>query len=121
MRKIGIITLSTLAVFLLAGSAFGGASKNVNITTAVTLNGTVIPEGQYKITVADDGQVTIAKGKKVLVSAQGKLVDLDRKADRDSIVVRQQPDGTQRLTEINLGGQKSSIVFAEADSKTSGN
>jgi hypothetical protein len=121
MRKIGITTLSMLTVVLLAGSAFAGTAKNVNIGVPVTLNGTAIPEGEYKVSVADDGLVTIAKGKKVLVTAQGKLVDRAEKADSNSIGVRQQPDGTQKLTEINFAGTKSAVVFTEGESKSSGN
>jgi hypothetical protein len=121
MRKSGITTLLRLALLLMVGSAFAGTAKEMNITSAVTLNGTAIPEGRYKITIADDGKVTIASGKKILVTAQGKLMDRGKKADSDSFIVHQQPDGTQKLAEIDFGGQKSYVVFAEADSKTSGN
>jgi biopolymer transport protein ExbD len=121
MKKFVISILSTLALLLFVTSAFAASTRNLNVTMPVTVNGTAIPEGQYKLTIADDGQVTIAKGKNVLVTAQGKLVDRPAKADSDSIVVHQQPDGTQRLTEVNFGGQKSALVFTESDSKISGN
>jgi hypothetical protein len=121
MKKLGTTALLALAISLFAGSAFAETLKKVKIPMDVTLNGTAIPQGQYNVSIADDGQVTIANGKKTLVTAPGKLVNHDAKAQTDSILVRQQPNGTQKLTEINFGGQKSSIVFAEAESKTSGN
>jgi hypothetical protein len=121
MKKLGTTVLSAIAIMIFAGSAFAETPKKVKIPMAVTLNGTAIPEGQYNLTITDDGQVTLASGKKILVTAQGKLVNHDKKAESDSILVSQQPNGTQKLTEINFGGQKSSIVFAEAESKTSGN
>jgi hypothetical protein len=121
MKKLGITTVSMLVLLFCVTSAFAASTKNLNVTVPVTVNGTAIPEGQYKLTIADEGQVTISKGKKVLVTAQGKLVERDSKANTDSIVVREQPDGTKKLTEVNFGGQKSVLVFTESDSKTSGN
>ena len=121
MKKLGTTVLSAIAIVIFAGSAFAETPKKVKIPMAVTLNGTTIPQGQYNLTISDDGQVTLASGKKTLVTAAGKLVEHDSKAVSDSIIVHKQPNGTQKLTEINFGGQKSSIVFAEAESKTSGN
>jgi hypothetical protein len=126
MKKIGIITLSTIAGLLLVSSAFAGSSKagtskTINITSAVTLNGKSIPEGEYKVSVADDGQVTIAQGKKILATAQGKLVERDAKASTNTFVTNKQSDGSYKLTEINFAGQKTAVVFAESDSKASGN
>ena len=121
MKKLGITSAAMLALLLCVTSAFAASTKTLNVTMPVTVNGTALPEGQYKLTIADDGQVSIAKGKNVLVTAQGKMVERPSKADSDSIVVRQQPDGTQKLTEVNFGGQKSALVFTESDSKTSGN
>jgi hypothetical protein len=123
MKKYTTHAFTTLAVLVLAGSAFAGAplSKNIKVLVPVTVNGTAIPVGEYKFNLSEDGQVSISSGKKVLATAQGKIVDHATKADSDSLRLQQQPDGSQKLMEIEFGGKKTSLVLSDSETKSSGN
>jgi hypothetical protein len=104
-----------LAIFSVAAiSTFAAGSRTFNILSPVSLNGTPIAAGEYKVswqTHSPDATVTFAKGHKAITTAPGRLVESNTKFDRDMVISRIQPDGTRVLLELRLGGTNQSIVF----------
>ncbi|MCU1283989.1 MAG: hypothetical protein JWO13_339 [Acidobacteriales bacterium] len=122
--KRSMISKSCAAAFLFTAiSAFAGTplSQNIKLSAPVTVNGNIIPAGEYKLNASDDGQVSISSGKKILATVQGKVVDHESKAASDSLRLQRQSDGTQKLVEIEFAGKKASFVLPDSESKSSGN
>jgi hypothetical protein len=93
-----------------------GNSCRVNIRYAAALNGTDLAPGQYKLTWEEHSPsltVTMTKGGDVVVTVQGRMEERARKFQANMVVYTTQPDGSQVIDEIRLGGTNQAIVFTE--------
>jgi hypothetical protein len=90
-----------------AGTVPGAHSYNITLAQAVTVNGTQLTPGDYRLTVAPD-KVTLAKGK-VNVDLQAKVETADKKFG--DTTVRYAGD---KLAEIRVGGTRTRIVLPVA-------
>jgi hypothetical protein len=119
MEKQMIRRLAVLAAVLGLGlaslaSAAGRQSVNVDLKDDTSLAGTKLPAGKYKITWTASGteaEVSVAQGKKVVVTTKGKLVDRDRPASDDEVVSRKNAAGAFALSEVRLQGEKRVLVL----------
>ncbi len=113
-RKHLRVLVSTVAIFMLtAGDAL---ATSFNIPYAGKLGGARVEAGRYKITWQEhspDLTVTVTKGKEVVTTAKGRMETRDTKYQRNMVVYTTQPDGSQTITELLIGGTKSAIVFGE--------
>ena len=97
---------------LLATSAFAASDANkgsLTTMTDVTVNGKVIPAGEYSLRWEGTGpnvQLNILKGKKVVATTSARRVDVEKSADSDAAVVRGNEDGSRTLSEVRLAGKK---------------
>jgi len=91
-----------------------------------TLGGVQLAAGQYKVSwethrpkVAGQFQgnhtaditVTFTEGKKVIATAQGKLVAREADYNRDAVIYRTNPDGSLTITKLRFKNMKQVIVF----------
>jgi hypothetical protein len=106
-----------LAVCLAAGtSAFGKNSHVVRLYDSLSVGGTQIAAGEYKINWEGQGastQVSFAKGNKVVATASAKLVDAGQKHAQNRVDYVEDGKGTAKLTQIHLGGTSQSLVFTQ--------
>lgn len=72
--------LNRIAVLLVIGTLTGvlalgkTTEKKVTFNESVSVNGTVVEKGTYKVAFNEEtGELTISKGKKVVATAQAKL------------------------------------------------
>lgn len=110
-----------LATLLLAVGAFAG-DRSVTFSTTTSVNGTKLQPGEYKVSCTVNGSkadVQIKKGKDVVATASGEVVDAGRTTSRDSIVTSSNGDGTSKLVEIQFANQKTAIRIA-SDTGSSG-
>ncbi|HXX29064.1 MAG TPA: hypothetical protein VEI99_11365 [Terriglobales bacterium] len=113
---------------LLATSAFAASDANkgsLTTMTDVTVNGKVIPAGEYSLRWEGTGpnvQLNILKGKKVVATTSARRVDVEKSADSDAAVVRGNEDGSRTLSEVRLAGKKYVLVLGgeEATSEAGG-
>ena len=114
-RTFAIILMLALAILVGAnGATYAQGSINLNISLPSSLNGTNIAPGEYRVrwdSHSPEITVTFNKGRKVIATADGKLVDRDTKYDHDGVVYRVNADGTHSIQEIRLAGKKQAIVF----------
>jgi hypothetical protein len=100
----------TLGLALLAASsAFAGTKANLEINNPVTVNGTTLKAGDYKITWDGTGpnvEVSILQGKTVVAKVPARLVDLKAPSSSDAAVVKTADDGKLSLSEVRFGGKK---------------
>jgi hypothetical protein len=88
----------------------------VKLFHPLAVNGTQLAPGEYQISwepQGTDAKVTIAKGKKVVATAEAKIVDGSQKFSNNRVDFVEDEKGTAKLTEIKLGGTNRSLVFTQ--------
>ena len=115
-RKMLQMLVTTVAVLMLAaGSAL---ASSFSFPYKGNLGDSKLNAGHYEITWQQHSPevtvtVTQGKGKKssVVATVQGRLENRDTKYDRNMVVYTTQPDGSQFVSELRIGGTSSAIVF----------
>jgi hypothetical protein len=107
MRKSVISSLALLAASALALPVFAEPiSKTVTFAEPVTVNGTQVKPGDYKV-VVDGNKVTIEKRHNVIVQTDARVEQRNAKYPTTSVV----HDANGAVREIDLGGGNQAIVF----------
>ncbi len=109
IMKLGIIVL----VLGLAVSAFASTKAYIRINNDVSVNGTKLTAGEYKVTVDGNGpdvKVIFALGKQVKATVNGKIAKDDTGNGYDSVVFSKTNDGTV-ISEIYFAKLKSTVKF----------
>jgi len=94
---------------LLASSAFAGTKASLSLADKVTVNGTTLKAGDYKLMWDGTGpnvEVSIMQGKNVVAKVPAKVVDLNSAAANSSALVTNNSDGTRVLTGARFEGKK---------------
>lgn len=108
--------VTTVAVLMLAtGSAL---ASSFSFPYKGNIGQARLDAGHYDVTWeqhSPDVTVTVAqgKGKKrgVIATAQGRVENRDTKYERNMVVYTTQPDGSQTISELRIGGTSTAIVF----------
>jgi len=106
-------------VVLAAVSAFAKDQRNIKLEHSVSVNGTAMSAGSYKVTwSAESGDPTVnfIKGRDTVASAQAKWVDRGTKYDNDSVLYSNDSDGSRKIMEIRFAGKSQVLVFADSTS-----
>jgi hypothetical protein len=107
MRKSLISTLALLAITALAIPAISATiSKKVTFEQKVSVNGTQVNAGDYRVTV-DGNSVKIEKGHDVVVQTQGQLEQRNEKFQETAVIF----DSTGTVKEIQFAGSNEAVVF----------
>jgi hypothetical protein len=116
-RSHSVVTILALALVIAAGAPlFAKNSHSLKLYSKVVLNGTPLDAGNYTMRWENHSPtltVTIAKGKRVLATAQAKLVNRDKPYPYDCVVSTRSEDGTPILREVRFAGSSQVIVFSE--------
>lgn len=106
-----------LAIFLAANiSALAKNSITIDVTQSISLNGTQISPGEYRVawvTHSPETTVTFMRESKTTATANAKLVDRDTKYSVNQLVFQDNPDGSRTLMEIRLKGTSQALVFVQ--------
>jgi hypothetical protein len=102
---------------VLASSAFAATKANLQLYHPVTVNGTTLKPGEYKVEWEGNGpsvEVSIIQGKNVVAKAPAHVVTLQTPAANDAAVMRQNGSGTDLLAGIRFRGKNFSLELGEA-------
>jgi len=105
---------------LLATSAFAANKGSLTVQEPMTVNGTQLKPGDYKVQWDGNGpsvELSITQGKKVIAKVPAHVVTLDTASQSDAAVVKNNGDGTKSLTEVRLSGKKFSLAVGEEAAK----
>ena len=105
---------------LLATSAFAANKGTLSVQEPVTVNGTQLAPGDYKVQWDGNGpavELSITQGKKVVAKVPAHMVNLETPAENDAAVVKNNGDGTKSLSEVRLSGKKFSLALGEEAAK----
>jgi hypothetical protein len=100
---------------MLASSAFAADKGKLQIYNPVTVNGTTLKAGDYKLEWSGTGNVelSILQGKKVLAKVPARVVDLDSPSANDAAVVNNN-NGTKALAGVRFEGKKYALELGES-------
>jgi hypothetical protein len=102
---------------LLASSAFAGTKANLQLSNPVTLNGTTLKAGDYKVQWDGSGpnvEVSILKGKNVVAKVPAHVVELQTAAPSDAAVTKKNDSGPSTLAGLRFEGKKVALELGEA-------
>lgn len=116
--------VNRVVVFLLVGVLTGvvafakSTEREVTFTKSVTVNGTMVKKGTYKVEFNEEtSELTIRKGKKVVATAQARL---EKIADRSAFYTATEsadPTQTPVLVNVNLKDGNLATILGSADNK----
>jgi hypothetical protein len=102
---------------VLASSAFAATKANLQLYHPVTVNGTTLKPGEYKVQWEGNGpsvELSILKGKNVVATVPAHVVALETPSANDAAVMRQNGSGPDSLSGIRFQGKKFSLDLAQA-------
>ena len=105
---------------LLATSAFAANKGSLSVQEPLTINGTQLKPGDYKVEWDGNGpsvEVSITQGKKVIAKVPAHVVSLESASPNDATVVKNNGDGTKSLSEVRIGGKKFALALGEEAAK----
>jgi hypothetical protein len=121
MKASKISALLVMAV-LFATTAFAAANKaSVEINKDVVVGGKTLAAGKYTVTWEGQGQnvdLSVAKGKQLIVKTPAHILDLPRISANDAVVVKDNPDGTRALFQIQISGKKYALELGNSNGQT---
>jgi len=121
MKASKISALLVMAV-LFATSAFAAANKtSIQVTKDVVVSGKTLTAGKYTVTWEGQGQnvdLSVAKGKELIVKTPARLLDLPRVSPNDAVVTKDNPDGSRTLSQIQISGKKYVLEIGESTAQT---
>jgi hypothetical protein len=122
-KHVGKLAMALVIVLVAGSSLYAKDSQKMTLWSPAMLGSTKFDTGSYKVTWqagAPDPTVTFKQGKKVVATAQGKVVKRDVAYDRDAVVYTQSPDGSRSIQEIRFAGSDQVLVFEDSGSGTEG-
>jgi hypothetical protein len=102
MKKILLVLCPLVA-------AFGADNVRFTLHQAASLNGTPLKPGDYRIQV-DGGKATLRVGKTVIESPV--KVEAGAQKFKETMVSLEGPQGAFKISEIDIGGSTTRIVFS---------
>jgi hypothetical protein len=116
--------VNRMVVFVLVGVLTGvvafakNTQREVTFTKSVTVNGTIVKKGTYKVEFNEEtSELTIKKGKKIVATAQARL---EKIADRSAFyTAAESADPTQApaLVNVNFKDGNLATIVGSADNK----
>jgi len=112
--KLTRVLVPVLALALTATAFAASGTGTVTLSSAAQLNGKSLAAGEYKVqwdSHSPEANVTFLQGKTAVATAHAKLVDGTEASLWNSVVTRDNPDGSKTIVEIRFRGKKSVLVF----------
>ncbi|MFZ0960746.1 MAG: hypothetical protein WAO35_07545 [Terriglobia bacterium] len=109
------VTIVAMA-FLVAGSAAVQAKDSAELVIYynASVAGSQLASGTYNVqwqTHSPEATVSFMKGKKIVATAQGKVVDRGKKYSANEVVYYVTDNGARQIQELRFGGSSQVIEF----------
>lgn len=102
---------------LLTSSAFAGTKTSLELSNPVTVNGTTLKPGDYKVQWEGTGpnvELSIMQGKNVIVKAPAHVIELQTPAAQDAAVTLKNDSGPNTLAGLRFQGKKVALDLGAA-------
>ena len=107
-----VALIAVLGLLLATAFADGAKSYKINLSSAAVVGSAELKPGDYKIVVDQPKIRFIHLGSGDEVAVDGKVNTVDGKVPFTSVHSKQ-VDGVTKITEIRLGGSRTSVVFQD--------
>jgi len=116
LRNGFVIIVGTLLIISLVApaSVLADGSGTFKVSRTMTVGGTEIESGQYRVKYEANGQeadVTFRVNGKVAAKVPGRIVERDDKSNYDALEVENDSSGNDVIKSIRFRGEKTAIVF----------
>jgi len=113
------VSKSVVMVFalLVASSALAATKGSLQLSNPVTVNGTKLKPGDYKVQWEGTGpnvELSIMQGKNVVAKVPAHVVALETPSSNDAAVTRKDDSGSRSLTGVRFQGKKFALEVGEA-------
>jgi hypothetical protein len=108
-------------VLLLPAGTSAANKGALKLGEPVTVNGTQLATGEYRLTWAGAGpdiQLNIIKSNKIVATVPAQLVNLSRTGNNEGYGTRKEDDGSRSLTAIYFSGKKYELAFGQTPATT---
>jgi hypothetical protein len=102
---------------VLATSAFAATKASLQLQSQVTINGSKLKPGDYKLEWDGAGpnvEVSILQGKNVVAKTTARVVDLAAPSHNNAAVTTKNSDGSTNLAGVRFEGKKFALEIGEA-------
>jgi hypothetical protein len=102
---------------LLASSALAATKGSLQLSNPVTVNGTTLKAGDYKVQWEGAGpnvELSILQGKNIVAKVPAHIVELQSPANNDAAVTRKSDSGPNTLAGVRFQGKKIAIELGDA-------
>jgi hypothetical protein len=102
---------------LVTSSAFAATKGSLQINHPVSINGTSLKPGEYKVEWDGAGpevQVSILQGKNVVAKVPAKVVNLDAASQNSAAVTKTNDDGSSSLSGVRFQGKKFALELGDS-------
>jgi hypothetical protein len=109
---------------LLASSAFAATKGSLQLINPVTVNGTTLKPGDYKVQWEGAGpnvELSILRGKNVVAKVPAHVIELQTPANNDAAVTHENGSGPNALTGVRFQGKKTALELGDASMSMQGN
>jgi hypothetical protein len=109
---------------LLASSAFAATKGSLQLINPVTVNGTTLKPGDYRVQWEGAGpnvELSILRGKNVVAKVPAHVVELQTPANNDAAVTHENGSGPNTLTGVRFQGKKTALELGDATMSMQGN
>jgi hypothetical protein len=107
-------SLVLLVMIIAFGNVLVAGTLELQMPQAAVINGVQIQPGECTVswkTKGNSADVTFHQRGKKLTSVQGKVVELDKPAMHNSIIISQNAGGNPVVKEIHFQGKKTAFLF----------
>jgi Protein of unknown function (DUF2911) len=109
-----VVALVVMALTSIAALA-EGKSKTVTFNDDVTVNGTLVKRGTYKVTYDEQAsELSIARNNKTIAKTSARTEKRDKKVSRTEINTRKN-NNTVELSSITFSGEDQSIIVGDSN------
>lgn len=113
-----------LAVALvLASSAFAATKGSLQLNSAVTVNGTTLKAGDYKVQwegIGPNVELSILQGKNVVAKVPAHVIELQSAPSNDAAVTHQDGSGAKTLAGLRFQGKRTGLDFGDSSDSMAG-
>ena len=112
VRVLALVVVVSFALTALAASN----KTDLKLSSGATLGTAKLAAGEYKVTWQGQGDavtVSFLQDKKEVASAKAKLVEAKTAALHTAVLLKKNGSGQDTIAEIQVGGKKAILVFAE--------
>jgi hypothetical protein len=112
----GLAVFSLIVSLSLLADTNSKETRNISISDTVQVGSTHLAPGSYKVEWTGNGdnvQISILKGKKVMATSEGKIVQLPAPATYDAVVTKALDNNLRALDQIQFGNRKEALQLTQ--------